>query len=118
MSQTGSQPSLLQTIETDLAAGASFLEQEALGAGLFLWNALKGAFIALEPAEAAILENVLTGALTQAGTGASIEQVETTALNTASTQEQAVLTKAGSGVIQTVIAGLRAGQQAQPAAAS
>lgn len=106
---------LLQTIEADLSAGASYLEAEAAGAGLFLWNTLKGAFIALEPAEAAILTTVLGNAVVQAGAGQSIEQIETAALNTTKSEEQAVLLKAGSGVVQTVIAGIRANT---PAAAS
>ena len=109
---------LLQTIETDLAAGESFLVQEAEGAGLWLWNVLKAAFIALGPAEVTILQDVLTKAVTAAGTGSSIEQVETAALNTASTDEQAVLLKAGSGVVQTVIAGLKASNPSAPAAAA
>jgi hypothetical protein len=99
---------LLTTIQTDLAAGVSYLEAEAEGAGLALWNIFKGAFIALEPAEAAILTTVLGDAVAAAGTGASIEQIETQALNTTKTDEQAVLAKAGSGIIQTVIAGIRA----------
>lgn len=99
---------LLQTIETDLQAGASYLEQEAEDAGLGLWNILKGAFIALEPAEAQVLTSILQGAVTAAGAGQSIEQIETAALNTAKTDEQAVLTKAGSGIVQTIIAALRA----------
>lgn len=99
---------LLQTIETDLAAGVSYLETEAEDAGLGLWNILKGVFIALEPAEASVLTAILTTAVTAAGSGQSIEQIETSALNTAKTDEQAVLAKAGSGVIQTIIAALRA----------
>lgn len=112
MSQSGSS-TLLQTIETDLAAGVSYLEKEVEGIGMQLWNGFKQIFIALEPAETQVLIDTLTGAMASAGTGASIEQVETAALNTAKTEEQAVLTKAGSAVVQTVIASLRA---AQPAA--
>jgi len=108
MSSAAQQPTLLQTIETDLKAGVSFLEEEALEAGLGIWNILKGAFIALEPAEAQILTTVLGQAIADAGAGKSIEQIESRALNTAKGDEAAVLTKAGSGVIQTVIAGIRA----------
>ncbi len=99
---------LLSTIESDLSAGVSYLETEAEEAGLALWNIFKGAFIALEPAEAAILTTVLGNAVTAAGSGQSIEQIETAALNTTVTSEQAVLAKAGSGIIQTVIAGIKA----------
>lgn len=99
---------LLQTIEADLSAGVSYLETEAESTGLFLWNTLKGAFVALEPAEAAILTSVLGTAVASADAGQSIEQIETSALNTAKADEQAVLLKAGSGIVQTVIAGLKA----------
>lgn len=99
---------LLQTIETDLAAGVSYLEQDAEEAGLVLWNTLKAAFIALEPAEAAILNTVLSNAVTAAAGGKSIEEIETAALNTAKDDEKAVLAKAGSGIVQTIIAGLKA----------
>lgn len=100
--------SLLQTIVTDLSAGESWLAQEAQDAGLFLWNTLKSAFIALGPVEGQILSSVLTNAVIQAGSGASIEQIYTSALNTTVQQEQAVLIKAGTGVAQTVIAGIKA----------
>src|ERR1700744_5791870 len=96
------------TIKADLSAGVSWFETEAASAGLGLWNILKAAFIALEPAEASVLVSALTAAVTTAGTGASIESIETAALNTAKDAEAAVLTKAGSGVIQTVIAGIKA----------
>lgn len=111
MSQTGSTAtggSLLQTIETDLKAGVSYLETEAESAGLALWNIVKGAFIALEPAESQILTTVLGNAVTAAAAGHSIEQIESNALNTASADEKAVLLKAGSGIVQTVIAGIKA----------
>lgn len=106
---------LLQTIETDLKAGVSYLEQEAESVGLFLWNTLKAAFIALEPAEAQILTTVLGNAVTDAAGGKSIEQIESDALNTATEAEKAVLAKAGSGVVQTIIAGIKANT---PAAAN
>lgn len=96
------------TIKADLSAGISWFEDEAAGAGLALWNILKGAFVALEPAAADILVNTLQAAVISAGTGASIENVETTVLNTASTEAQAALAKAGSGVVQTIIAGIKA----------
>lgn len=96
------------TIKADLTAGVSWFEDEAASAGLALWNILKGAFIALEPATAQVLVDTLTAAVTAAGTGASIENVETAALNTASTEAQAALAKAGSGVVQTIIAGIKA----------
>lgn len=99
---------LLQTIETDLSAGASYLETEAENIGLGLWNIFKGVFIALEPAEAAILTDVLGGAVAAASAGHSIEQIETSALNTAKDEEKVVLMKAGSGIVQTVIAAIRA----------
>lgn len=100
--------SLEQTIITDLKAGVSWLETEVVDSGLALWNILKAAFIALEPLEANILVDVLSAATLAAGTGASIEQVESTALNTAKNEQAAVLVKAGSGIIQTIIAGIRA----------
>lgn len=96
------------TIKADLTAGVSWFESEAADAGLSLWNILKAAFIALEPAEADVLVSVANAAVTAAGSGASIETIETAALNTAKTEELAVLAKAGSGVIQTVIAGIKA----------
>lgn len=105
---------LLQTIEADLKAGVSFLETEAESAGLSLWNTLKGVFIALEPMEAQILADILGAAVASAGAGKSIEEIETAALNTAKDEEKAVLIKAGSGITQTVIAGLRANAPAAP----
>lgn len=96
------------TIKADLTAGASWFETEAAGAGLALWNILKSAFIALEPAAANVLVDTLTAAVKSAGTGASIETVETAALNTASAEAKQVLINAGSGVVQTVIAGIKA----------
>lgn len=109
--------SLLKTIESDLSAGESWLEHEALDAGLFLWNTLKAAFIALGPVEGQILSSVLSGAVANAAAGQSIEQIETSALNSAVGQEQQVLLKAGSGVVQTVIAGIKANMAASPAPA-
>ncbi len=100
--------SLLQTIVTDLSAGESWLAQEATDAGLFMWNTLKSAFIALGPAEGQLLATVLTNAVAQAGSGATIEQIQTSALNTTVQAEQALLLKAGTGVVQTVIAGIKA----------
>jgi hypothetical protein len=99
---------LLQTIETDLKAGVSYLESEAETVGLYLWNVLKTTFIALEPAEAQILTDVVQSAVTAASGGDSIEQIETAALNTATAEQKAVLAKAGSGVVQTVIAAVKA----------
>lgn len=96
------------TIKADLTAGVSWFETENGDAGLALWNILKGAFVALEPSVAAVLVDTLTTAVTTAGTGASIETVETAALNTASVEGQAALAKAGSGVVQTIIAGIKA----------
>jgi hypothetical protein len=107
MSSPAASPSqLLATIESDLAAGASYLEQEALGVGLELWNLLKGVFVALEPAAAGVLVTTLKSAVATAGTGASIESIETAALNAAETTAKTVLETAGSGVIQTIIAAL------------
>lgn len=103
---TGS--TLLQTIVTDLKSGVSFLENEAADAGLFLWNTVKAAFIALEPLEAAILKDVLSAAVSAADGSHTIEQIETAALNTAKADQKDVLIKAGSGIVQTIIAGLRA----------
>lgn len=105
---TTSFATLEATIKADLTAGASWFDTEAADAGLALWNILKGVFVALEPAEAGVLVDVLNAAVTSAGTGASIETVETTALNTAKGDEAAVLAKAGSSIIQTVIAGIKA----------
>lgn len=99
---------LLQTIETDLAAGVSYLEHEAEDIGLQLWNSVKAVFIALEPAEAQVLATVLQAAVTAAQGGKSIEEIETSALNTATQAEKAVLLKAGSGISQTLIAALKA----------
>lgn len=96
------------TIKADLTSGISWFENEAAAVGLGLWNILKNVFIALEPAEAQVLVDTLTAAVTAAGTGASIENIQTAALNTAKTEEMAVLAKAGSGVVQTVIAGIKA----------
>lgn len=107
---------LLQTIVTDLSAGVSYLEKEAEGVGMFLWSVLKNAFIALEPQEAQLLVDVLTGAVAGASQGHTIEQIETAALNTATAEQQAILAKAGSGAAQTIIAGLRANQAAMQAA--
>lgn len=97
---------LLQTIEADLSSGVSWLEHEALDAGLFLWNTLKAAFIALEPAEGQILLNLLTGAVNDAAGGKAIETIATDALNSASAQEKAVFQKAGFGAASVIIAGL------------
>lgn len=112
MSQTGvpvvTGNTLLSTIVADLKAGASWFEQEASGIGLFVWNTVKSAFIALEPAAAQILMDTLTNAVNGAAAGHSIEQIEQAALNTASTEGKAALAQAGSGVVQTLIAGLRA----------
>lgn len=106
---------LLQTIVTDLHAGESWFVGEAESAGLFLWNTLKAAFIALAPAETAILTNLLSGAVVAAAGGKSIEDIETAALSSASAQEQALMVKAGSGVVQTLIAGLKTQVPASPA---
>lgn len=105
---TNSFATLEATIKADLTAGVSWFETEAADAGLALWNILKGAFVALEPAAADVLVNTLQAAVASAGTGASIEQVETAALNTASADAQAALAKAGSGIVQTIIAGIKA----------
>jgi hypothetical protein len=114
---TNTPSTLLQTIESDLSAGASWLEQEALGAGLFLWNTLKGAFIALEPAAGQLLVDVLTGAVNNASAGDSVEQIETAALNTASTEAKAALSTAGSAAVKQIIIGIQSNLQ-QSAAAS
>ena len=98
---------LLSTIETDLKAGVSWFEGEAETVGLELWNVLKSAFIALEPAAGKVLLDTLTGAVTGAAAGQTIEQIEEHALSTASTEGKAALATAGSGVVQTVIASLR-----------
>ena len=101
---------LEKTIATDLKAGVSWFEEETLEAGLALWNIFKAVFVALEPAEGQILIDVLSGAVAELGSGASIEDVETHALNTAKTEQTSVLVKAGSGIIQTVIAGIKASE--------
>lgn len=98
------------TIVSDLKAGISWLEDEVATVGLAVWNVLKGAFIALEPAEANVLITVLTSAVAQAAAGHTIEEIETAALNLAKAEEQAVLLKAGSGIVQTLIAGIKANQ--------
>lgn len=98
---------LLQTIESDLSAGESWFEDNALSVGLFLWNTLKSAFVALGPEEGQILVDALTAAVSGATAGHSIEQIETDALNQATVEQKAVLVKAGSGVVQTVIAGIK-----------
>lgn len=102
---------LLQTIQADLSAGASWFGQEALGAGLFIWNSLKAAFIALEPAAAQLLVDVLTGAVTNAEAGDSVEQIEQSALNTASTEAKSAIKTAGSAATQQIIIGIRANMQ-------
>jgi hypothetical protein len=98
----------LDTVKTDLEAGESFLEETALEGATILWNVLKTGFIALGPAEAKIAVDVLTKATTDAQGGKSIEEIESDALTTASDEERAVLTKAGSGVVQQIIAGVKA----------
>lgn len=105
---TFSLSNLEQTVKADLSAGVSYLEQEALGTALSLWNILKGAFIALEPAAAQLLMDTLAAAVSAAGAGASIEAIETAALNTAIGDAKAILEKAGSGIIQVIIAGIKA----------
>jgi hypothetical protein len=107
MSNPDTKPTLLQTIEADLKAGISWFENEAENIGLFMWNTLKAVFNALEPAEAQILSDVLTGAVANANAGHTIEQIESAALNTATDEQKAVLAKAGSNVAQTFIAALR-----------
>jgi hypothetical protein len=107
--------SLLQTIEADLKAGVSYLEDEALGAGLFIWNTIKTAFIALEPAAAQLLIDVLTGAVASASAGASVEAIETSALNTAKGDALKAIQTVGSAATQQLIIGIRANL---PAAAS
>jgi hypothetical protein len=98
---------LLQTIETDLKAGESWLENEAETAGLYLWNALKGAFIALGPTLGKTLTDTLTSAVTAASENDTIEQIETAALTTATEEGKAAIAAAGSGIVQTVIAGIK-----------
>lgn len=99
---------LEHTIKADLQAGVSWLEHEAAEVGLGLWNILKGVFIALEHAEAAILVDVLTVAVQSAQSGHTIEEIHTAALNTAKREQQDILLKAGTGVVQTIIAGIKA----------
>ncbi len=98
---------LEQTIKADLQAGVSYLEHEALDIGLTLWNILKGAFIALEPAAAQILMDTLHAAVQAAEAGHTIEQIETAALNTAVGEAKDILAKAGSALVQTLIAAIR-----------
>lgn len=105
---TTSFASLEATIVADLKAGVSWFETEAAEVGLATWNILKGAFIALEPAEASVLINLLTTVVTDLGSGKTIEDVETSALNTAKGAEVDVLSKAGSGIVQVIIAGIKA----------
>ncbi|MDE2096521.1 MAG: hypothetical protein KGL39_04685 [Patescibacteria group bacterium] len=103
------QPSLLlQTIVSDLKAGASWFETEAENVGLSIWNTVKSAFIALEPAAAKVLVDTLQTAVNSAEAGHSIEDIEASALNTATSEGKAALAQAGSGVVQTLIAGMRA----------
>lgn len=100
---------LLHTIKHDLNAGVSWFEHEAEDVGLFLWNTLKSAFIALEPLEGQILMDILSAAVLDAAGGKSIEEIESHALNLATDEQKSVLLKAGSGIVQTVIAGIKAG---------
>lgn len=98
---------LLTTIRADLSAGISWLEGEFEQTGLMLWNALKGAFIALEPGVASALIDGLTAAVSNAPAAHSIEDIEQAFLNTAKPEALAAAATAGSGAVQTVIAGLR-----------
>jgi hypothetical protein len=99
---------LLQTIETDLAAGESWLEDEAESVGLAMWNALKAGFIALGPAAGKLVMDTLNTAVTAAQDGDTVEQIETAALNTATTDAKTALQTLGSAGTQQLIIGLRA----------
>lgn len=109
---------LLQTIEADLSFGESWLENEALGGALFVWNLLKGAFIALGPVAGKLMTDVLTQAVQNASAGDSVEQIESAALNTASAEAKTALATAGSAVAQQLIIGIKANMtaSAKPAA--
>lgn len=103
--------SLLEnTIKADLSAGVSWFETEAEDVGLYVWNTLKSAFIALEPAVAKLVMDVLGGVVADADQSKTIEQIETDAMNTATGEAKQALVTAGSGVVQTLIAGLKANQ--------
>lgn len=108
MTTVANPSTLLTTIQADLSAGESYLEQEALGVGLELWNLLKQVFVALEPGAAQVLLTALKSAITSVEAGSSIEQIETAALNAAEPIAAAVLKTVGSGVVQTIIAALLA----------
>lgn len=106
---------LWQTIVTDLHAGESWFAAEAEEAGLFVWNSLKGAFIALGPKAMNLVTDVLTQSVTDAAGGKTVEQIESDAMNTAQGEVKTALLTAGSGVVQTLIAGIKANQATPPA---
>lgn len=99
---------LLDTIKADLHAGESWFVSEAESVGLFLWNTLKGAFIALGPAEAEIVRVLLSTGVASFGAGKSIEETFTAILNSAKDEEKLLLAKLGTGIATTLIAGLKA----------
>lgn len=100
--------SLGQTILADLRAGESWLEEEALGAGLFIWNTVKAAFVAIGPKLGQALVDVLTQAVQGAEEGHTVEQIETSALNLAKGDAQTALVTVGSAATQQLIIGIRA----------
>lgn len=100
--------SIEATIKSDLQAGVSWLEDEVVNEAHAVWNVLKGVFIALEPLEAGILMDVLHTAVKAAGSGSSIEGIETAALNTLKDEEKALFEKTGSATIQVLIAAIKA----------
>lgn len=99
---------LEQTIIADLKAGESWLEKEALGAGLFIWNILKASFIAIGPSLGKALMDFLTEIVAGAEAGHSVEQIETSALNAAKGDALTALTTIGSAATQQLIIGIRA----------
>ena len=104
------------TILADLSAGETWFATEAETVGLSLWNLLKGAFIALAPGEMTILQDLLTKAVSDAAAGKSIEEIFSDALNLASTEELALLQKAGSGIGLTLVSAIKAKVAATPTA--
>lgn len=99
---------LLDTIVSDLKDGVSWLEDDVVNVGLEVWNTVKGAFIALEPKLAGDVMTILKSAVAQAESGHTIEEIESAALNLATGDVLGALTTAGSGVLQVLIAGLKA----------
>lgn len=101
---------LLQTIEVDLRAGESWLENEAETVGLFLWNTLKSAFIAVGPVAGKLALDVLSQAVANAEANKPVEGILTDALNTAKGDALGALVTIGKNAGIQIIAGLQANQ--------